>query len=257
MIIICPNCGTRYEVGDNTIGATGRKVQCASCQQTWKAEAVHAPPEPEPDKLFNPEDEKVLDDAFEEEELAAAKASGAHKAESIDPALQKRRKKAMLDRHKLLSGKMPLARTRRGVRMVSLVMLMTLVGGGLVLREPIVRGIPDLAGFYEAIGLGVNVVGLEFASVTTLRSMADGTSALILSGRIDNVAGRQVDVPQVLVTLVSEDGGTLYEWTMSPQVRILAPGESVEFDTRLTSPPENAATARLTFVTGGRVEQNA
>jgi hypothetical protein len=31
----------------------------------------------------------------------------------------------------------------------------------------------------------------------------------------------------------------------------------VEFDTRLTSPPENADRARLTFVTGGRVEQDA
>jgi predicted Zn finger-like uncharacterized protein len=254
MIIICPNCGTRYEVGDNTIGAVGRKVKCASCEKTWKAKAE---PEPDEDALFRPEEEKVLDKAFEEEEKAAAHAAGRDEPEPIDPALQTERKKAMLDRHKLLSGKMPMARVRRAARMVSLVMLMTLIGGGIVLREPIVRGLPDLAGFYGAIGLGVNVVGLEFAGVSTLRSMSDSRSALILSGRIDNVTGRQVDVPQVLVTLVNAEGSTLYEWTMTPLVRILAPGESVEFDTRLTSPPENADRARLTFVTGGRVEQDA
>jgi predicted Zn finger-like uncharacterized protein len=258
MIIICPNCGTRYEVGHNTIGAEGRKVLCASCQRAWKAKPVA---EPEDDMLFKPEQEEALDRAFAAEEAAArepehAKAE-ASKREPIDPALQNKRAREMHARHKLLSKKMPMGRVRRMARLVSLVALMTIILGGVVLREPIVRGLPDLAGVYDALGLGVNVVGLDFANVTSLRSMADGSSALVLSGRIDNVSGHQVEVPPVLVTLINEHGDTLYEWTMTPLVRVLAPGESVEFDTRLTSPPANTDTARLTFVTGGRVGQNA
>ena len=35
MIITCPHCQTRYQVTYEAIGSTGRKVQCAHCQQAW------------------------------------------------------------------------------------------------------------------------------------------------------------------------------------------------------------------------------
>lgn len=43
MILICPNCATRYLVPDEAIGVTGRQVRCASCKNSWFQEGVALP----------------------------------------------------------------------------------------------------------------------------------------------------------------------------------------------------------------------
>jgi predicted Zn finger-like uncharacterized protein len=43
MIIVCPNCSTRYMIPDGSIGESGRKVRCNNCKELWTqdADAVH------------------------------------------------------------------------------------------------------------------------------------------------------------------------------------------------------------------------
>jgi len=89
MIIVCPNCSTRYEVAAQAIGDTGRSVQCASCQRSWHAEALveddfsslledaliaepGAKKKKSKRKKSKKEDEDALDTAFEAEEDLAA-----------------------------------------------------------------------------------------------------------------------------------------------------------------------------------------
>src|SRR5688572_10646213 len=99
MIISCPNCGTRYQVAYETIGAAGRKVQCAQCRKAWQAAPVEdAPPSPPPprpvlvhqaepeekdDTLFDNISESGLDEAFAEEERAMAVLEAARKAAAL------------------------------------------------------------------------------------------------------------------------------------------------------------------------------
>lgn len=47
MILICPNCATRYLVPDEAIGVEGRQVRCASCKHSWYQEGIALAPRAE------------------------------------------------------------------------------------------------------------------------------------------------------------------------------------------------------------------
>lgn len=42
MLIVCPNCGTSYQVDPSSLGATGRSVRCVRCQKVWFASNTEA-----------------------------------------------------------------------------------------------------------------------------------------------------------------------------------------------------------------------
>ncbi len=258
MIITCPNCQSRYEVAAQALGERGRKVECASCHAAWKALPI---PEPQPaDKMFSAEEEAELDAAFEEEEARAALAKPAsppaqvEKPKPVPPATPEEaarlyeRRKALEKRQQLLKRNLPQARLRRAWRMVLTIALLTLVGGGIFLREPITRMVPDMAGIYAAVGLPVNVVGIEFEEVKTLRSLRNGAEVLSITANLVNVSGRSVPVPPVLVSLLDAEGEVLFEWSVVPQVQVMQAGDWSEFSTQLTSPPEGAADLHLSFL---------
>lgn len=280
MIITCPNCQTRYQVASDTIGSAGRKVQCANCQIAWQAtpEFPKATPKPrivsslgtseaEDDRLFGAGDEKGLDEAFAaEEQMLAAQAQARDAAELAkeaevapvprakgfrsDPGLTPTQQKAFSKRRDDLISSLPYAKVRRTLRLVGITGLVCLLAGGYYFRTDIVRQFPNLAGIYQSVGLGVNVIGLEFRDVKTLLALKNGSTAMIIDAKIASVSPRRTDVPQVVVTLVGENGEALYEWSVTPDVSYLAPGEVVAFQTQLASPPAGASRVKLTFING-------
>ena len=275
VVIECPHCGTRYQVPGDTIGPRGRQVQCAHCARSWQAEAMaDAPPgEEAADRMFGEEEERQLDAAFTaaEQAEAAALPAAPDAAAGPDPVVAVpdagdaepaadamaaakggagKSSKAFNRRQKTVARGLPLAQFRRLVRMVTLSALALLMLCFFVFRTEIVRTLPDLAGTYEALGLGVNVVGLEFADFNTVLARRDDVPVLRVEARIDNVTDRNVTVPPVVVSLIDAHGGSLYEWSVQPEARDLEPNEAVNFSTQLNATPAEATAVRLSFASG-------
>lgn len=261
MIITCPNCQTKYQVTYEAIGSAGRKVQCANCQQSWQqaAMAAQAPaPDAESDQLFDSIAEDALDEALQAEAREAAERMAA-RAPDPDPAKKRRttdaaelrkRQQAFSRRQTAMFSRLPMARMRRAARAAAMVLLVGILGFGYFGRVPIVERYPDLAGVYEAVGLGVNVVGLDLSHLQSSRLLTEGKEALVVSAQIVGLMPNPVAVPPVLVSLLDANDRTVYEWIVAPRVRDLMVGERATFDTRLSLPPGEASRVRLSFAAG-------
>ncbi len=265
MIITCPHCQTKYQVTFEAIGSAGRKVQCAHCHQAWDqspspARLVEAP---EPDKVVVAINEDALDEAMSQEErvVAAERAivSPVGPKPLANAAELKKRQADFTKRQSVMISRLPLARMRRASRILGALILVGLASGLYFGRVQLVERYPDLAGLYEAVGLGVNVVGLDFSSLESIRTLAGGNDVLLVSAQIVGLTKTPVNVPPVVVSLLGEDGRAVYEWSVTPRVRNLMAGERATFDTRLSLPPSEAKRVRLSFAGGNSApaERNA
>ena len=261
MIITCPHCRTKYQVTYEAIGSAGRKVQCAHCRQAWQQQPIATPDAPDAvdsdiagaDILFDAMAEDALDEVFEAEAASQAKVPANEqppapaKTKPADATALKKQQAAFSRRQNAMISRLPLARLRRSARAAGIVVLVGLLAGAYFGRVAIVERYPDLAGVYEALGLGVNVVGLDFSSLQTLKTLSSGKDVLLVSAQIVGQTPRPVEVPPVVVRLLDADNHAVYEWSVLPRVRNLMAGERATFDTRLTLPPTEAVKVRLTF----------
>ncbi len=269
MIITCPHCQTKYQVTYEAIGSAGRKVQCAHCQQEWKQKALSkSDSEAEGDKLFEDIKEDALDEAHQAEERAVAESlseraerekrladTNAAKAKSpTDAAEIKKREQAFSRRQSAMISSLPLARLRRTARVTGILILVAVTAIAYIARVPIVERYPDMAGLYSAVGLGVNVVGLDFTNLETLRTINDGQDVLIVSAQILGLRPDPSYVPPVVVSLLDNRGRSIYEWSVTSRARDLMAGERATFETRLTLPPKEAVRVRLSFAGGSAMQ---
>lgn len=264
MIITCPHCQTKYQVTYEAIGSAGRKVQCAHCQQAWQQRPLDRDDAtPEQKQAFEAIAEDGLDEAMSAEERAVAaevarrleqeqlaRATGSTAAGKVDPAVIRKRQKAFTRRQTAMEADLPLARLRRTLRVAGCLLLVGGLATAYFGRTMVVTRFPAMAGVYESIGLGVNVVGLDFTNVSSLRTLRDGKEVLIVSAQIIGLMPEPVAVPSVVVTLVDAHGRGIYEWSVTPSVRDMMAGERSTFDTQLTQPPGDAARVRLSFAGG-------
>jgi predicted Zn finger-like uncharacterized protein len=286
MIISCPHCQTKYQVTYEAIGSAGRKVQCAHCQQAWDQPPI-AKDEPPPAirKAEQAIEEDGLDDAMSAQDKAdavrpdkaaddkAAKAAKLDKqraakeakdakvkkpgkpvdqasAGKIDPSVIRRRRKAFSRPDRPMLDEVPLARLRLALRLVGATALVGVLAFAYLGRVQVVQRFPAMAGVYGALGMGINVVGLDFAAVSAMQTLRNGKEVLIVSAQIVGLSPSPVAVPAVVVTLIGADGHGVYQWSVQPTVTDLMAGERSTFDTQLTLPPGEASRVRLSFAGG-------
>jgi hypothetical protein len=125
----------------------------------------------------------------------------------------------------------------------------------IMLRQHLVAEIPSTATVFDAIGLPVNLVGLELAEVSAAVEQDGAARVLVIEGEIRSTSRQTVPVPRLDFAIDGPNGAGLYRWSVKPPVAELGPGESARFTARLASPPPDGARLVASFQTG-RADQS-
>ena len=132
---------------------------------------------------------------------------------------------------------------------LAIVALVTLCAALLGWRKDIVRHAPQLASFYSAIGLPVNLRGLAFADLKIGNEIHDGVPVLVVEGMIVSTVSMPVDVPRLRFALRNATGAEVYAWTAQPSQPVLGAFENMPFRSRLASPPAEGHDIQVRFFT--------
>jgi predicted Zn finger-like uncharacterized protein len=235
MILTCPSCTTRYFVDDASLGG-GRSVRCAACSHTWFAQPA-----------------LVLSQAADTGEDAAPR--GALTREQVErmrrgpPAFgqQTGSPSARLKAQQMERERKQRVRAAIGAWGGAGAAVAAAATGAVLLREDIAGVWPQAAGAYAAVGLDVNVYGLEFADLQIERVYDGPTPTLVVSGAIRNIGGDEKPAPPLRFALQDANGAEVYHWVMRIDGRALAPGGSVPFSSTIDNPPLQAANLEATF----------
>ena len=164
--------------------------------------------------------------------------TGADPAEDIETVAARRARREMSGRSR---------RGRRPSPAVVIVLLLAVNASLLGWRYDVVRAMPQTASLYAAVGMPVNLRGLAFVDVKTTKEMHDGVPVLLVQGTISNVSREPHDVARLRFAMRNGAGREIYTWTTLPARSVLAPGESLPFQTRLASPPSEGREVVVRF----------
>ncbi len=131
--------------------------------------------------------------------------------------------------------------------------LATIIAPGLFLgaRNSLVENVPATAKIYAAIGLPVNLDGLDLRDVSSELKTGPEGKHLLIKGEIVNLRNTTGNLPNLQLALRGKDGRDLYNWQApSPQKRIKA-HDSIRFVARLDAPPEGARDVFVRFAKRG------
>ena len=243
----------------SALAPNGRTVRCAACKTTWFAHApalVLADGKIEQAPASAPVPSVSFEDRADHEALAAignkavieeAEVVAVEDAPSISPAEEAR----PMPKRKTVAQFVPAVQKRERRMPLGLVaiLLFSVLTFGIVSRQSVVRAAPELATLYAAIGIPVNLRGLEFQNIRTKQEIQDGIAVLAIEGEVENVANRAVELPRVRLSVLGENGVEIYAWTALLPRSILYPHERVPFKSRLASPPAQGKEIMVRFLT--------
>ena len=261
MILTCPQCATRYQTDAAKFPAEGRRVRCAKCSHIWHQNALA--PEPEPGiELTQPGAVAAPGVTAPEAPPASEsfKAASAHTgpAAPVAASASAAQRTAYAPSPVVVPQSAPKTRARSGERIAvvfgwfAFALIVVAIGWSTVrFREAIAGAWPQSASLYAAIGMKVNASGIDITDVQSQRTMMSGQPVLAVEGKLVNLTGRAVDVPQLSARLTDDDQHELDRWTFSANITVLKPRQAISFSTRRTNPPEDARHLEVSFVEGG------
>lgn len=232
MIIACPSCETRFEVNAAAFPPGGRKVKCARCAHIWHADSpAGVPSTPVID---------AVSDAEEEASLAPPNVVAPPAAEEAAPEM-------------IWAGTdIPPRGAGRLATLGLAAAIVALVAAGLyIFRDTVVAYVPGAAPAYAALGVPVDVTGLDLTiAAQAMGGASDGAATLVVTGVVVNKTGDERKVPPIRATIYSQENKALHSWTFEAGVATLKPGERHEFRQELAKPPAETYQVYARFAEG-------
>lgn len=277
MQIICPHCTTSYAVDPAKFGASGRTVRCARCHETWLARpeemavtaSAHAGSAghdgwdqpaadndgwggnatphvespsiasgwPESGDAAYANDETDTDWPSEEPE-------GGRKLPQLMRSIA--RPAWLMDSLAYVKAHPPVHLPAVNLNIACGVMA-ALTMALIFWRGDVVRLMPQTAGFFQLVGLPVNLRGLVFADMKISSETVNGKPVLVIEGAIHDVARKPIDLPRLRFIVRDAHGAEIYAWNSLLEQSRLNPGEKIWFKSRLASPPAEGREIAVRF----------
>jgi predicted Zn finger-like uncharacterized protein len=250
LIIQCPACAASLRLPRAVLARKARRICCAVCEHRWMeapipladvepaaAPTLEAPAAPEISLLAESGRSRSTPAPAAE---AGMRARAAARARKIPQELASASRR-------ILPRLVPRRLSHRAAACAAVLLLMFAV----MKRDVIVRAAPPLAGAYAAIGLPVNLLGLQWRDVKTSVMVESSQRILAVEGEIKNLRQQTQNVPDIQISLRDDDGREVYRWTTPAPKSNLGQNETIQFRARLASPPDSARALRVHFAEAG------
>lgn len=234
MILTCPSCATRYYADDGSIGANGRSVRCAACTHSWFIEpqlvlSDAGLPAPDAEPPLTRERVERMRRAAATANATPLSAAGKFRAQQAERQRKDRVRAAII------------AWSATGVALAAT------TTSAVAFREDVARVWPKTASAYAAVGLDVNIYGLEFVDLQVEHVYDGPEPVLVVRGAVSNLGHDDRPAPVLRFGLRNARSAEIQHVLARMTSPHIPAGGAAPFEIRIENASMDAADLEATF----------